>query len=44
MPQVKYKIYMLFSSALMAYAQEEPKGGYTFALNAKAAVGQQKIM
>ena len=44
MPQVRYKIYTLSASALMAYVQEEPKGGYTFALNAKAAVGQQKIM
>lgn len=44
MPQVRHKIYTLSASALMAYAQEDAESRYTFALNAKAAVGQQKIM
>ena len=36
MPQVRYKIYTLSASALMAYAQEDAESGYAFALNAKA--------
>lgn len=36
MPQVRYKIYTLSATALMAYAQEGAEGGYAFTLNAKA--------
>ena len=36
MPQVRYKIYTLSASALLAYAQDGEDGCYSFALNAKA--------
>lgn len=36
MPQVRYKIYSLSASALMAYAQGGAESGYAFTLNAKA--------
>lgn len=36
MPQVKYKIYTLSASALMAYAQETGESRYEFSLSAKA--------
>lgn len=36
MAQLRYKIYTLFATALMAYAQEGAEGGYTFTLNLKA--------
>ena len=35
MPQVRYKIYTLSASTLMAYAQEDAESGYAFTLNAK---------
>ena len=36
MPQVRYKIYTLSASALMAYAQKDAESGYAFVLNTKA--------
>lgn len=36
MPQVRYKIYSLSATALMAYAQESAEDVYVFTLNAKA--------
>lgn len=36
MAQLRYKIYTLSATALMAYAQEGAEGCYTFALNVKA--------